>query len=240
MSACPTPTDLCHALQQGQLCYISRITTKEQHSLCGCTRDEMAIRGYRTSIIRLSTLANRPHAQKEWDKHLIKELWYTFYPTNRARLSQWLGWARSLSPRERLIQFSNDLLLSELCDTPITILIDTLDTLTDHSGATSDLFAWIDYCYDLRDTYLSYHHLSFALFAQTDISRIGWPQAPRSIDNLANSSYLKLFRKPLCTADSPSSQLSHRPNSKRPTRSARFSPSIQRLAKTPFVSECVE
>ena len=122
MSACPTPTDLCYALQQGQLCYISEVRLKEQRSLCAYARDEMKLRGYRSSVIRFSALAARPYAQVEWDKYLIKELWYTFYPTNQARLLQWLNATASLSARERLIQFSNDLFLSELCEAPITIL----------------------------------------------------------------------------------------------------------------------
>ena len=176
MSAHPAPTDLCYALQQGQLCYVSRMQPTDQQSLCLHTRDEMEARGYRSSVIHLSTLSGSPHAQTEWAKQLIKELWYTFYPSNRGRLSQWLESTESLSSKERLIQFSHDLFLSELCEAPMTILIDTIDPLANVPNAISDLFAWIDYCYELRDTYLSYHHLSFAVFSQANLVNLNQPK----------------------------------------------------------------
>lgn len=195
MSLSPVTTDICHALQQGKLCCVTRAQSSRQSSrqasqpsnqppsLCDHTRNEMIARGYRSVMIQLSTLIgpfsdplnNQPERQPstpiKWDKYLIKVLWDSFYPNNHVRLSNWLKTTEALSPRERLIQFSDDLLLSELCGSPITIFIDSIDLLVDVPAAMSDMFAWIDYCYELRDLYLSYHHLSFAVFGQVDLSQ---------------------------------------------------------------------
>ena len=243
MSTHSVPTDLCHALQQGQLCYVSRVTPAEQHALCLHTYREMELRGYRSSVIRLSALKTQPHAQANWDSYLIKELWHTFYPTNRTRLSQWLNAAKPLSPKARLIQFSDDLLLSELCEAPITILIDTIDTLIDNPSAINDIFAWISHCYDLRDTYLSYHHLSFALFGQSDLFTIqhfllnhtnfelgtsqlkikGFKGSSQSANVEQFHLNLSLRSKPVCSQYSPSLS---RSNQARQTQPQRIEPTI--------------
>ncbi|MEL6554906.1 MAG: hypothetical protein AAFQ63_15790 [Cyanobacteria bacterium J06621_11] len=190
MSASSITTDLCHALQQGKLCYVSGIQPNKQQSICAYTRDEMTVRGYRSIVLQFSRLSYWQQTEMRWDEYLMKELWYSFYPTNQARLSQWMATTNTLSPKERLIQFSNDLFLSELCEAPMTILINTIDTLVDVPFAISDIFTWIEHCYELRDTYLSYHHLSFAVFDQADLSK---SDSQKVLHNHRKSGYLKSF-----------------------------------------------
>lgn len=159
------PTDLCYALQQGQLCCVAGLSPYRQHAMCSEACSEMEKRGYRSIVLQLSPLSKRLSVGVEWDKYVIKHLWHSFHPTNGVRLAQWLKATEALSPQERLMAFTNDLFLSDLCESPMAIFIDDMDAIANIPFAVSDLFAWIEYCYELRDTYLSYHHLSFAVFS---------------------------------------------------------------------------
>ncbi len=129
----------------------------------------MAIVSYRSSLPKPTSPEAKAQGQKQdlaqtWDQHIITSIWQSLHPHNAPWLSQWLGTTANLSSQQRLIQFADDLLLSDLCEGPLLICFDSIDGLADSPCALNELLAWIAHCYELRDTYLTYRHLSIVAF----------------------------------------------------------------------------
>lgn len=163
-------TTLCYSLQQGKFCYVAQpldsSNSTENLSLCKRTSVEMENRGYCSIVIQAqSIVTDNPHnSQDNWDQKFIQAIWHSLHSTD-TRLSRWLETTAHLSHRDRLTAFASDLLLNEICAMPFVILIESIDALCALPSAADDVFAWIEHCYELRDTYLTYHHLSFAVFS---------------------------------------------------------------------------
>lgn len=178
----PVETSLCHSLQQGKLCYvIERETTKR--TLRERVRAEMHSRGYHSIVIQMRSLTARGlEPQITWDQQFIQAIWQSLHPTNLTQLSRWLAATDGLSARERLTTFTGDLLFNELCAMPFVIFVEDIDVFLPSKDVLEegnleaeiieDILFWIEYCYELRETYLTYHHLSFAVFGSTSISQI--------------------------------------------------------------------
>ena len=181
----PAKTALCHSLQQGKFCYITEPTdpsiSTEQLSLCEQARVEMERRGYRSLLIQVRSLINSEPtaddlaAEYAWDQRFIQAICHSLHYLDLTQLSRWLETTTSLSPRERLIAFTSDLLFNEICAVPFVILIENIDALRMLPSALDDILAWVEHCYELRDTYLTYHHLSFAVFSSEIIDQIILP-----------------------------------------------------------------
>ncbi len=185
-------SSLCHALQQGKFCYVlEKKATKAlgiaevRPSLCSRIQAEMLSRGYHSISIQMRSLTVRdPKAQPTWDQQFIQAIWRSLYPTNSTQLTRWLAATSEFSARERLIAFTGDLLFNEICDMPFVVFIEDIGTLSlpateadagasiNEAAITADILCWIEYCYELRDTYLTYHHLSFAAFGSKPLDQI--------------------------------------------------------------------
>lgn len=178
---------LCHSLQQGKFCYVVEkkgIKAKEtqmlskQSSLCQQTQAEMENRGYYSIVLQLRSLTDRASkaqsskAQSRWSQQFIAAVWHSLHPADHSRICRWLATTAELSERDRLIAFTSDLLFNEICATPFVVFIEDIDALLSLPSALEDILFWIDHCYELRDTYLTYHHLSFAVFSSNPIDQI--------------------------------------------------------------------
>lgn len=204
---------LCHSLQQGKFCYVLKKkaieNTSNGHSagpsLCERTQAEMHSRGYHSIFIQTRSLAKKPKNQHTWDQQLIQAVWHSLHQTNPTQLARWLAATTELSARERLAAFTSDLLFNEICATPFVVFIEDIDALSVSAAASSteesvtaktaieDILFWIDYCYELRDTYLTYHHLSFAVFGSGPPGQLG-----PSISNILShfQSVVEIFQQP--------------------------------------------
>ncbi len=201
---CFVETTLCHSLQQGKFCYVAqpsdRSSSTEKFSLCQRTSAEMESRGYRSIVVQAqSIVTDNSNSQDNWAQRFIQSVWQSLYSTDLIQLSRWLEVTVHLSHRDRLLAFASELLLNEICAKPFIILIENVDVLRALPSAAGDVFAWIEHCYELRDTYLTYHHLSFAVFSseiinQTVLSTSDFPshfegsiENSRYLDELNNS-----------------------------------------------------
>ncbi|MEM8504006.1 MAG: hypothetical protein AAF716_12735 [Cyanobacteria bacterium P01_D01_bin.1] len=195
-------TSLCHSLQQGKFCYVvekkvvqqkgsdvvqARPSPHEQ-TLCERTRVEMHSRGYHSIVVQMRSLTiSNPETQPTWDQQFIQAIWHSLHPTNPTQLSRWLATTAELSAKERLAAFTSDLLFNEICAMPFVLFIEDIDAFlsldsipevnapevnASKLGIMEDVLFWIEYCYELRDTYLTYYHLSFAVFGSIPIDRM--------------------------------------------------------------------
>ncbi|MGD1866700.1 MAG: hypothetical protein ACFB0D_19285 [Phormidesmis sp.] len=159
--------DIYLELQQGKFCHVlepaASIRTLLSQDICR----GMCDRGYRTVSIGDAPNQDSPSqdsAHQTWDKHIILSIWQGLHPGSSAWLSQWLITTSHLSARQRLMRFADELLLSDLCEGPLLICLCNIDGLMTQSLAIETLLAWISHCYELRDTYLTYRHLSIVAF----------------------------------------------------------------------------
>jgi len=166
MTSLKAETDnICHSLQQGDFCYVLDASpVRPPSSLCLHTRDEMRERGYRSIVISTEILNVESLNTQRWDHSLIQSIWSGLESQSMVQLHLWLEANQALSSEQRLTQFTNDFLLTALCEQPTVIFLDSVDVLLDFPHITDVLWAWIEHCCELRDTYLTYHHLSFAVF----------------------------------------------------------------------------
>ena len=168
----PTSDDICYSLQQGKFCYVVDAPSSQVPSLSERTFQEMVHRGYRVVLLPMRSLVPdlqsgaQLHSGTEpaWECNIITAIWEQLHPTKSNFLAQWLSTTEALSPRQRLAQFASDLLLLDLCEGPVVILFEGLDSQTEALGVEDALWQWVEHCFELRDTYLTYHHLSFAAF----------------------------------------------------------------------------
>ena len=155
---------LCLELQKGKFCYVTG--PKPINRPCV----EMAQRGYRTLVVSIRKLHNTTQANANWDRQIILSLWRSLHPHHPNQLRKWFKATADLSPKARLIQFAHDWLLNDLCEGPFLICLDNIDGLAHIPGAIADTLDWITYCYQLRDTYLTYCHLSMVIFGSTGLT----------------------------------------------------------------------
>ena len=151
-------TNLCFELQKGKFCYVLESSTANCRKLCRLTHKEMMRRDYRSILIDVQTSAIA------WDQNIITAIWQRLHPQNEAWLVQWLSTTADLSSQQRLTQFADDLLLSDLCEGPLLIQFMNIDSLLKDSLTTQIFLDWVGYCYELRDAHLTYSHLSIVAF----------------------------------------------------------------------------
>ena len=171
---------LAHTLQQGKFCYVvdfePQAGRKPSPSLCQRTITEMAHRGYQNVVINLnrpcSKTPSSPNATTHysWDSRLIQAIWAQLHPHQSAQLTRWLKEKETLCASQRLAEFASDLLLTELGEQPIIIFIEQVENLLTIPTAIETLLDWIGHCIELRDSYLTYHHLNFAVFSALPLS----------------------------------------------------------------------
>jgi len=198
MTSLKADTDnICHSLQQGDFCYVLRgCAVRPPSSLCLHTRDEMRKRGYRSLIISTEILNADLLKTQSWDRKLIESIWSGLEShQGMAQLYLWLEVHQALSPEQRLMQFTNDFLLNEFCEQPTVIFLDSVDILLGFPNVTDVLWAWIEHCCELRDTYLTYHHLSFAVFGSSQRFRMAISNNHLLADRIKNTLKVKIFAK---------------------------------------------
>ncbi|MEL6902692.1 MAG: hypothetical protein AAFP07_17250, partial [Cyanobacteria bacterium J06606_4] len=177
----PTSDDICYSLQQGKFCYVVDAPSSQTLSLSEKTFQEMVRRGYRAVLLPLRSLVPAVQAEAPlsagteptWESSIITAIWEQLHPAKSDFLTQWLSTTEVLSPRQRLMQFASDLLLLDLCEGPIVIIFEGLDKQIEALGVVDALLQWVEHCFELRDTYLTYHHLSFAAFGTGSKVRSG-------------------------------------------------------------------
>ncbi|MEL6161037.1 MAG: hypothetical protein AAFQ40_01610 [Cyanobacteria bacterium J06623_5] len=220
MNTIPTSDDICYALQQGKFCYVAGAQSSKVPPLSMRTLKEMEYRGYRAVLLSLRSLMPTFHAQArepvgthpKWECNVITAIWQQLRPTQSDILDQWLRTTELLSPRQRLAQFASDLLLLDLCEGPIVIILEGMDRQIEALGVMDALFQWIEHCFELRDTYLTYHHLSFAAFGTGNPAKGALVCVDRPAEvRLSNVAPFPLVRNPgdvdACFSQSVSSSL---------------------------------
>lgn len=189
--------NICYSLQQGELCYVlSNKPVRPLSSLCVNTQNQMEQKGYRSIVISAAALNLTAANAQSWDVTLLTSIWQGLQPHNMAQLDHWLAVNQHLSSKDRLMQFASELLLTALCEQPTVILIDNFDIFIDASDLVDTLWAWIEHCCDLRDTYLTYHQLSFAIFASTQRARSIGSTRSLSADPCSSALRIKIIANP--------------------------------------------
>ena len=197
-------------LQKGTFCYVTMPLPRVHFSLCQRTCHAMEQRGYHSVVINFAE--EQLGLACSWDYPVISALWNSFRTSGAAScIQQWLQTTASLSPLERLMQFVNDYLLLDLCEGPLMICLENIDALLTSPSILTELLTWIGHCFEIRDSYLTYHHLSFAAFGTALFSAL---IDATTEETVADTNLLSVFAEQVATfkilemADQPLPRLS--------------------------------
>ena len=104
------------------------------------------------------------------NKGLVVELCQSFNLLGKFNLKAWWNEHLALSPLQRLSQFVEKILLTEVgieLDNPaqkLIIFLDEIDNILALNFSVNEFFAWIRSCYNQRGINPAYQRLTFALF----------------------------------------------------------------------------
>lgn len=174
-------SELFSAIQQGKFAYVLGARQIGKSSLRIQTRHQLIQQGYRCVTIQASQLRhpsqpidtlNTPighHHPDQGCSAFISALWADLNLSKTAHLRTWLKATTGLSVPARLACFSNDVLMGELCKTPIVVFIDEIDALLG-SPFLADLLDWIAQCDRRRTTEVTYKNLHFVVLGTATTS----------------------------------------------------------------------
>ena len=154
-------TELYEALLAGEYCYVFNVSQLGKSSLQSRTMARLQTQGIACAEIELSGIACQQITAPQWYGGIIQELVSGL--GLQLNLHNWLGNRQNLSPVQRLSEFIERVLLTQI-QAKIVILIDQIDSVLGLGFSTDEFFALMRYCYDSRALKPAYRRLSFALF----------------------------------------------------------------------------
>ncbi|NET59299.1 MAG: hypothetical protein F6K47_25115, partial [Symploca sp. SIO2E6] len=173
-------TELYEALLAGEYCYIFNAPQMGKSSLQNQTMAKLQAQGVACAEIALCGIGTSQITASQWYGGIIQELVSGFELQLNRR--NWLKKRNHLSPVQRLREFIEEVLLTQIPE-PIVILIDQIDAVLGLSFSTDEFLALMRHCYDSRVRHPAYRRLSFALFGvATPADLIREPDYPTPFD----------------------------------------------------------
>ena len=160
--------DLYQALSVGQFCYIFNARQMGKSSLMVRVLHQLQEDGVWCGAIDLSRIGRETLTPEQWYKGFTVERWQAFDLCHRVNLKQWWHERQDLSPVQRLGQFIETVLLTEV-KTPaqpqprLVLFLDEVDSLCGLPFAINDFFGLMRACYNRRSVQPEYQRLTFAL-----------------------------------------------------------------------------
>ncbi|MFN6558763.1 MAG: N-acetylmuramoyl-L-alanine amidase [Nostoc sp. ChiSLP01] len=156
--------DLYEALKAGEFCYVLNSRQMGKSSLRVQVMQRLRAEGFACAAIDLTRIGSQQVTPDQWYAGIVRILVSSFELSKKFNLRSWWPEHDHLSPVQRLSEFIEEVLLSEI-DKNIVIFIDEIDgvlNLKDTVG-TDDFFAFIRDCYNRRADNPQYRRLTFTL-----------------------------------------------------------------------------
>lgn len=162
--------DLYKALKRGEFCYILNTRQMGKSSLMVSMMHQLQREGFFCAAIDMTRIGSENITPDQWYKGLVVELCQSFNLLGKFNLKAWWNEHLALSPLQRLSQFVEKILLTEVgieLDNPaqkLIIFLDEIDNILALNFSVNEFFAWIRSCYNQRGINPAYQRLTFALF----------------------------------------------------------------------------
>ena len=155
--------DLYRALKAGEFCYVLNARQMGKSSLRVQTMQRLQAEGVACGVIDISAIGSHEITPEEWYLGVLRRLTRSLGTRTKAR--DWWQKSQGLSPVQRLGEFIDEVLLTEIAQ-PIVIFIDEIDSILP-LAFKDDFFALIRACYNQRAETPAYQRLTFALIGVT-------------------------------------------------------------------------
>ena len=159
--------DLYQALIQGELCYVFNSRQMGKSSLRLRTKQRLQQAGMRCASIDLARIGSKLITPEQWYMGVVVDLVRGFDLFDRFDLTSWWRDRQEISLIQRLSQFIEEVLLTEMPNQRLFIFLDEIDSVLSLNFSVDDFFALIRSCYNQRAEDPAYDRLGWALFGVT-------------------------------------------------------------------------
>ena len=164
--------ELYKFLKSGNFCYVFNSRQMGKSSLRVRTMKKLRSDNTYCASIDLSTIGSIGTTPDSWYRGFIYEIHRIFNFSSNVNIDNWLNSNNLLSPVQRLSNYIEDILLSQIPDQNIVIFIDEIDKVLSFDFSFSDFFAFIRSCYNQRVDKPCYERLTFALLGVATPSQL--------------------------------------------------------------------
>lgn len=164
--------ELYGSLKQGEFCYVLDCRQMGKSSLLVRTKHRLQQEGYCCTRIDMTMIGTEAITPTQWYMGLLTELWSSFNLFETVNLKTWLQEQGDVPPLQKLSRFIANVLLTQICDRPLVIFIDEIDSVLGLEFSVDDFFGLIRYCYNQRAINSAYQRLTFAIFGVTTPSEL--------------------------------------------------------------------
>ncbi len=154
--------DLYDGLKAGEFCYVLNSRQMGKSSLRVRTMQRLEAEGVSCAAIDLTLIGSENVTPVGWYMGVFYDLVRKFELSGKINRKNWWQEREVLSPVQRLSEFFEDVLLTEIHQN-IVIFIDEIDSVLSLDFSTDDFFALIRACYNQRVDNPAYTRLTFAL-----------------------------------------------------------------------------
>ncbi len=152
--------DLYEGLKNGELCYVLNSRQMGKSSLRVHIMKQLKEQGIQCASVDLTRIGSHV-TPSEWYGGFVSELLRGFGLSRKVNFGTWWRSQEFLSPKQRLSQLIDDVLLTEFPE-KIVIFVDEIDSILKISFK-DDFFAFIRACYNQRSDQSEYKRLTFCL-----------------------------------------------------------------------------
>jgi signal transduction histidine kinase len=157
-------TDLYQALTQGELCYVFNSRQMGKSSLRLRTKQRLQQAGMSCASIDMTRIGSKTITAEQWYQGIVVDLVRGFDLFDRFNLTTWWNARQGISLIQRLSQFIEEVLLTQIPGEKIFIFLDEIDSVLSLNFSVDDFFALIRYCYNQRAENPAYDRLNWAFF----------------------------------------------------------------------------
>ncbi|MBD3560239.1 AAA-like domain-containing protein, partial [Planktothrix sp. FACHB-1355] len=162
---------LYKALRLGQLCYILNTRQMGKSSLRVQIMKKLQAEGFACVAIDISTMSNSQVTLEQWYAGFAYLLVSGLNLLDKVNIRTWWRERELLSPVQRLSEFLNEVLLTNISE-KIIIFIDEIDSVLDLQFDSSAFFGIIRTCYNKRADSSDYQRLNFVLLGVATPSQL--------------------------------------------------------------------
>ncbi|HEY9853593.1 MAG TPA: AAA-like domain-containing protein, partial [Leptolyngbyaceae cyanobacterium] len=162
---------LYKALRLGQLCYILNTRQMGKSSLRVQIMKKLQAEGFTCTAIDISTMSNSQVTLEQWYAGFAYLLVSGLNLLDKVNIRTWWRERELLSPVQRLSEFLNEVLLTNISE-KIIIFIDEIDSILDLQFDSSAFFGIIRTCYNKRADSSDYQRLNFVLLGVATPSQL--------------------------------------------------------------------
>jgi len=161
--------ELYQALRKGEFCYILNPRQMGKSSLMVSMMHQLQRENLVCATIDITSIGSDNITPEQWYKGLMIELLQGFDLLGKVNFKAWWNERKDISPLQRLSQFIEDLILTEVRldnDLPakkIVVFLDEIDNILALDFSVNEFFALIRACYNKRSLNPRYQGLVFVL-----------------------------------------------------------------------------